>query len=131
MKKKLNFIILAIVALVVFCIMLLQGKEKPLCSHFDIGTVQKVVIYYPGDNTTIVEQKDMTPLIELLMSMKGKKTSSSNKDGYACVIELYHEQGEVNRITLTSEYYAVDGKYYKSDIDYCEDFRKVYEQIVK
>ncbi len=131
MKKKLIFTILAIAALVVFCIVILHGKEKPLCSHFDIGTIQKVVIYYPGDNTTLVEQKDMTPLIELLMSMKGKKTSSSNKDGYVCVIELYHEWEEVNRITLASEYYVVNGKYYKSDIDYCEDFRKVYEQLVK
>ena len=131
MKKKLIFKILAIAALVVFCIVILHGKEKPLCSHFDIGTIQKVVIYYPGDNTTLIEQKDMTPLIELLMSMKGKKTSSSNKDGYVCVIELHHEWEEVNRITLASEYSVVNGKYYKSNIDYCEDFQKVYEQLVK
>lgn len=59
------------------------------------------------------------------------QTSTSNKDGYACIIELYQENGKVNRITLTSDYYVVDDNCYKCDIDYFDEFQKVYKQITE
>lgn len=72
-------------------------------------------------------------MFEQLKGVKKQKINKkqdkfmNNKYGFTFQIDIYHENE--NGITITSEYIVVDDKYYKCDRDYCDDFRKLYEEF--
>lgn len=85
-------------------------------------------MYYPSEKVTIIEEADIRKIIIFLQSMHLRKSAPCDKDG-GFELELYYQNGNKSRICITSEHIVMDGKYYKCDRDYCDDFCMLYKEF--
>lgn len=131
MKKKIMIGISCIVIFVAAFIVWTAGKSTGILQDLDAGTVGRVEIYYPGDNLTLVTgEEEIKKVFALFHSMHVRKIFSDDVDGFAFSIQIYNKNGErMDSITIRSDGVATDDGYYRCDRDYCDDFRKLYEEL--
>lgn len=123
MKKKISIILIALLAVVLICAILLYRKPVTPFDKIETAMIDKVILYYPGDQENIFESEtDIACVLEILQSMRLKRSALLQKDGFAMQVDLQYHNGEVQHITISSTDIWVDGKCYSCDRDYCEDF---------
>ena len=132
-KKRIIFIVLmtfAMTFLLAACTDKGEEKTETMNGSIDEKTVNKVVMYYPGDNETIfTEQQDIHAFVDLIQSLELEKTTPNEKDGFLCTIDIYYEDDTKSSIVVASKDITIDGQNYKPKRDYCDDFRELYEDI--
>lgn len=130
MKKKVCMILVSVI--VVLCVLLIVFKgnvTKPF-DDVEVGNLDKVIIYYPGDQETEVTEPDrLEKIVQLLQAMKLRRTLARDKDGYGIAMDIYDSAGVKQRIIISSTDVTIDSKCYTCDRDYCEDFRKLCEEL--
>lgn len=127
-KSVVEFGILGIIIFLILSMIFLQRKDVKLFENLEPTTLNKVIMYYPSENVTIIEEADIQKIISFLQSMHLRKSSPCDKDG-GFELELYYQNGNKSHICITSEHIAMDGKYYKCDRDYCNDFCALYKEF--
>lgn len=130
MKKKIGMILmLAIVVLCVFLIVF-KGKGTKPFDDVDVGNLDKAIIYYPGDQETEVTESDnLEKIVQLLQAMKLRRTLACGGDGYGIAMDIYYSDGGKQTITISSTDVRTDSKCYTCDRNYCDDFRKLCEEL--
>lgn len=131
MKKKIIVGISCIVIVLVALLVWTAGKNTKLLQDIDVKELSKIEIYYPGDNLTVVTgEENMRKVVELFHSLHVRKTFSDNNDGFVFSIQIYDNNDErIDIITIRSDRIVTNDGYYKCDRDYCDDFRKLYEEL--
>ena len=132
MKKKVVVSIICIAVLLVLFTIWSKGRNVRILEDLDITTLSKIVIFLGGSDITIAEQQDMKKVVDVVQSMRLNKTFPNGRDGIPFIINLYYKDGSKSDYGIASDYIiADDGSYYKTDRDYCDDFRKLYEELSK
>lgn len=128
MKKKICMILVLVVA--ALCVLLVALKGKPF-DDVDAGELDEVIIYYPGDRETEVAEPDsLEKIVQLLQAMKLRRTLlARDMAGYMMAMDIYDSDGRKQTITISAPYVTTDGKWYTCDRDYCDDFRKLCEEL--
>lgn len=130
MKKRIIIGALCVIIFIVVLIVWITGGSTKILQNIDVRTLSKIEIYYPGDNLTVVTgEEDIRKVVALLHSMHVKKTFADDVDGYAFSIQIYDRNGERSDVIIRSDRIITDDGYYKCDRDYCDDFRKLYEEL--
>lgn len=120
---------IAVFILIALCLIWNKARYKNVMEDINLSTVDKVIIYNPAENISITQQEDICNILQVLQSMNLKKSFPVSKDGYAFLIEIYHVDGKVTSIVMTSEYLVINDIFYKCERDYCEDVRKLYDEF--
>lgn len=127
MKKKL-YIILALVA-AALCIFLITFKGRPY-KDVDAGNLDKVVFYHPSNRETeATEPEDLEKVVQLLQTMKLRRILPRGIVGSGIRMDIYYSDGTIQSMSFTTDYVASDGKWYACAQDYCEDFRRLCEEL--
>lgn len=129
MKKRIRYIILCImiVELVCFGCASKEARENIMIND---NTIERLVMYYPGDNQTIITQQEyIQRFVQLIQSMSLEENGQNNKDGYMCLIDIYYDNGDESTLVVSSKDISFDGQSYKPDRDYCDDFRELYSDV--
>lgn len=131
MKKKIIVGISCIVIVLVALLVWAAGKNTKLLQDIDVKELSKIEIYYPGDNLTVVTgEENMQKVLALFHSLRVRKTFSDNNDGFVFSIQLYDNNGErIDIISIRSNRIVTNDGYYTCAKDYCDDFRKLYEEL--
>ena len=131
MKKRIvigtSCILIVLAALLVWK----AGRNTKLLKDIDVKELSKIEMYYPGDNLTVVTgEENMRKVVALFHSLRVRKTFSDNDDGFVFSIQIYDKDGEkIDIITIRSNRIVTNDGYYKCAKDYCDDFRKLYEEL--
>lgn len=131
MKKRIIIGTSCFVIFLVMFIVWIVGRRAKILQDIDVSTLSKIEIYYPGDNLTVVTaEEDMQKVITLFHSLRVRKTFADNDDGFVFSIQIYDKNGErIDIVTIRSDRIVTNDGYYKCDRDYCDDFRKLYEEL--
>lgn len=131
MKKKIiGSIILCIVILSAVIIVRNRQKTVRLLENVDIETISNIIIYQPATYITITEHNDIKKIVDLLQSMKLKKSRPSEKAGAFPVFINFHNGDSIDYVFLSEEVTTDEGCY-KPDRDYCDDIRSLYDELSK
>lgn len=126
MKKKIWIVL--VLAAAALCIFLVTFKGRPF-KDVDAGDLDKVVFYYPGDRETeVTEPEDLEKVVQLLQAMKLRRTHSRDIEGSGIMMDIYYSDGGIQKMSFTTNY-VVSDKWYACDQDYCEDFRRLCEEL--
>ena len=129
MKRK--FIIIPLCIAVVLCLLFfwLRSRNIRLFDDINVNAIDKIVIYHPGDTeNTFSDPEGKKKVISLLQKMHLNKTFSNGKAG-GLLLDIYYKNGDITCISLLSDTVAVDTDTYTCDRDYCDDFRKLCEEL--
>lgn len=131
MKKRIIIGTSCVVIFLVMFVVWIVGRSAKILQDIDVRTLSKIEIYYPGDNLTVVTaEEDMQKVIALFHSLRVRKTFADNNDGFVFSIQIYDKNGErIDIVTIRSDRIVTNDRYYKCDRDYCDDFRKLYEEL--
>lgn len=131
MKKRIIIGTSCVVIFLVMFVVWIVGRSAKILQDIDVRTLSKIEIYYPGDNLTVVTaEEDMQKVIALFHSLRVRKTFADNGDGFVFSIQIYDKNGErIDIVTIRSDRIVTNDRYYKCDRDYCDDFRKLYEEL--
>ena len=131
MKKRIIIGTSCVVIFLVMFVVWIVGRSAKILQDIDVRTLSKIEIYYPGDNLTVVTaEEDMQKVIALFHSLRVRKTFADNDDGFVFSIQIYDKNGErIDIVTIRSDRIVTNDRYYKCDRDYCDDFRKLYEEL--
>lgn len=127
MKKKIVIIMLCIIVVLIFLFIWLRGAHP--FDDINSNDIEKIIIYHPGDNENVFSRpEDKDKVLSLLREIHLIRTLPNVGDG-GLNIDLYFTDGERSRLTLSSDIIVIDGKVYHCDRDYCDDFRKLCEEL--
>lgn len=128
MKNKLSW--LCIVAVIIVCISFFVWRNRTIyvADIIDFDTINKIEIWLTDDCVTLTKEEDIKRLTDIFDSMKLKRKSRTESDGFVFAIDIYHENDDKNHITVL-EHIIIDGKHYGCDRDYCDDIHKLYESF--
>ena len=118
-------------SIVVFILLFLwlRGRNVRLFDNITPDNIDKFIIYHPGDTENIFsDPEDKEKVISLLQEMHLNKTFSNGKAG-GLSLDIYYKNGDRTCISLLSDTVAVDTDTYTCDRDYCDDFRKLCEEL--
>jgi len=91
--------------------------------------IREITISSPGEFFAITETNDIELLFSTLQSMKLRRSLSSNKDGFAFLIDVDLENGERINMTVLSADIYIDGRNYRPIKDPCDDIREVFDRL--
>lgn len=127
MKKRIGIFILCAVIIFVLLFIWLRGAHP--FDDISSDDIEKIIIYHPGDTENVFSRpEDKDKVLSLLKEMHLTRTLPDIRDG-GLNIDLYFTDGDRTRLTLLSDIIIVDGKVYHCDRDYCNDFRKLCEEL--
>ena len=127
MKKKTMIGMLSGAFFLVILILWLVFRTTGILKDVNISDISKIMIYNP-DGITITEMDDIKSVVDILQSMKLRRTFFDDRDG-GLVIDLYYKNGDTSWVTLYSDCVGADGDYYACDRDYCEDISELYKKL--
>lgn len=128
MKRKVLAIALCIVVVLLLFFACDEWRKTTLLEDVDSTMISKVTLCNFGITTT--EPEYIKKVVDILQSMKLKKTIPVDRDG-SFDVDIYYQNGDVSRFVLRTDCVTVEGKTYKCDRDYCEDLRKIGKELSK
>ena len=129
MKKKIGIIMLCIIVVFILLFLWLRGRNVRLFDDMTSDDIEKIIIYHPGDTeNTFSVPEDKEKVISLLQEIRLNKTLPHGKAG-GLSLDIYYKNGDRTCISLLSDTVAVDTDTYTCDRDYCDDFRKLCEEL--
>ena len=127
MKKRRIAILLCIFVILIFLFIWLRNAHP--FDDISSDDIAEIIIYHPGDTENVFSRpEDKDKVLSLLKEMHLTRTLPDLGDG-GLNIDLYFTDGERSRLTLSSDIIVIDGKVYHCDGDYCDDFRKLCEEL--
>ncbi|HSR03417.1 MAG TPA: hypothetical protein VLM88_02360 [Proteiniclasticum sp.] len=130
MKRRNITITIVLLALFTAIILWRLTDANPLES-LKPEEIREITISSPGEFFTITEANDIELLFSALQSMKLRRSLSSNKDGFAFLIDIDLESGERIQMSVLSEDIHIDGRNYRPKADPSEDIRRVFDRLAK
>jgi hypothetical protein len=93
--------------------------------------IREITIASPAEYFTVTEADDIELLFSTLQSMQLRRSLSSNKDGFAFLIDIDLENGEKIDVSVLSEDLHIDGRNYRPLEDPCDDIRRVFDRLAE
>lgn len=128
-EKKVIIKLSSFIVVAIICAIVLNRKNTNPFSDVSANNIKQINISKPSDSITIEKEEDITSLLNSLKEMKLTKMSSTERDGFAFIINIEQKNGEIIKAIIRSKDIAVDNKYYKTNRDYCDKFSELFNQF--
>ncbi|MCI8308295.1 MAG: hypothetical protein HFH14_09625 [Lachnospiraceae bacterium] len=128
MKKTIIFLGVTIVLVICAVFIIRWNTTLHVADIIDLDTINKVEIWQGGDCVTLTEEQDIHNFTAVLESMKLKRKFPTERDGFVFSIDIYHENGDENDMTVLN-FIRIDGKPYRCERDYCDDLQLLYDSF--
>ena len=129
MKKTIIFLSVAIVLVICTAFIVRRNMTLHVADIINLETVNKVEIWQNDVCVMLTEEQDIDKFKQILESMKLKRKFKTDDDGFVFSIDIYHDNGDENDMTVSS-FIRIDGKHYRCERDYCDDLQIFYDSFL-
>ncbi len=134
MNSRIKHILIAAGVVVVLAVMgvciFFSNRKISIMQDLSASNLKEVIVYISPYDIHITEEKDLAEFMDIVKSMKLKKSTMPNLDGGMLHVDIKYKNSKGERMLFGTEHIYASGEAYKTDADFQQKVRILAEKAL-